>query len=114
MPPPFGSIGTHDPVAAPGHSLSFEQIWYVVHVAEQAEPVYPVTYENDAMPPSPHAGCAACSPMVPVPQHTVPAFDAQSNAPSHAQSVDIATGHAVVAGSHVDAVAALSGGSQQC
>jgi hypothetical protein len=36
---PFGSIGTQEPVAPPGHSLSFEQIWKVVQLALQEEPV---------------------------------------------------------------------------
>jgi hypothetical protein len=52
--------------------------------------------------------------MVPVPQHTVPAWDAQSGVPSQTQSVDIATGQLVVAGSQVDGVPVPSGVSQQC
>ena len=66
------------------------------------------------MPPSPQAGCGACSSIVPVPQHTVPACDAQSGAPWHCQLVESATGHATLAGSQVERVSALSGGSQQC
>jgi hypothetical protein len=52
--------------------------------------------------------------MAPVPQHTPPKDAGQSGAPSHCQSVECATGHAVPLGSHVDSIAALSGGSQQC
>jgi hypothetical protein len=54
--------------------------------------------------------------IVPLPQHTgVPASRAaQSIAPRHCQSVDMATGHVVAAGWQVDGVLAEYGVSQQC
>ncbi len=107
-------MGTHEPTAPPGHSLSFEQIWKVAQLAMQEDPVKPETKGKAGMPPSPQLGWAACISMVPVPQHTVPVCDAQSGVPSHTQSVDIATGQLVAAGSHVDGEPEVSGVSQQC
>jgi len=70
-------------------------------------------YSNGPTPPSPHAGCAACASIVPVPQQTVPGVAAQSSVPSQSHRVDAAIGHALLAATQVDVVFDVAGGSQQ-